>query len=175
MERITFSFCMLISFISLAMDAPLTRRRSSSGRSHTLLARHNSKANETKDCSRNLDPLVTSKSQEQSLSQDSKKSDSLPRSNSKNWIEKAGEKNRKQWIIIRARAFMSIKNIEAENDHAHLEYLSHLKYAEHFLRSEICLEITPDPLAIENLIEEEFKELKVAFNEKIASITAQKK
>ncbi|CAN5173770.1 hypothetical protein BH09DEP1_BH09DEP1_5480 [soil metagenome] len=190
MKRIILAFCILNTFIAIAMDAPI-KRSSSSGRTNTLLARHqrqsslgekvfaslNLKTDKTEDFSRNLDALVTNRrSPEQSLPQESpKSSDSLARSNLQNLIEKAGDNNRRNYIKMAGLAFEAIRNIKSVGDIAYRQYLSHLRYAEHYYFSLMSLEITKDSRAIETMAEEEFKQLKDTFNEKIASVIVQKK
>lgn len=190
MQKIIFVFCILNSVIAMTMDAPL-RRSSSSGRSGTLMARHQRhrslgdkvsatlsiKNEEITDCTNNIDTLVTARRSTTSVvPQDSQTStDSLARSNSRNLTGKAGEINRKNCALRIQLAFAAIKKIKAVNDAAHKEYLSHLKYAEHHLRSEMSLEITKDPQQLDSLVTIELQPLKDECANQMAFISGQKK
>jgi hypothetical protein len=176
MQTMIFVFFILNSFIAISMDAP-SRRSSSSGRSNTLLARHHKRNSslgqnvlcalhlKTEDCSSTIEALVTARFSEQNLSQES----------SRNLIDRAAENNRNQFTKMKLLAFGAIRNIKAENDNAHKEYLSHIKYAEHYYTSWMSLEITKDPRALDYMVQEEFEPLRETFNEKMASIVIQKK
>lgn len=190
MKRIILAFCILNSFIAIAMDAPI-RKSSSSGRANTLQVRHQRhssmgqnvlnvlhlQTDKTEDCSNNIAALVTDRrAPVQNLQDKSKKSsDGLVKSDSRDLIDRAGEKNKIDYIRMIRLAYDAIKNIKAVDDIAHQEYTSCIKYAQHYYRSWMSLAITKEPSALETMAQEEFKPLRDAFNEKMALVVAEKK
>lgn len=188
MKIIILTLCMLNCISAIAMDPPT--RRGSCGRGNSLMVRHKRhrslgekvsatllKVDNLHECSSNIDALVSTRRPTTSnVPLESQTSpDSLTRSISRNLTEKAGEINRKNCALRTQLAFAAIKNIKAENDAAHKEYLSHLKYAEYYFRSEMSLVITKDPRSLENLVDIEFKPLKDDCAKQMASIAGQKK
>ncbi len=170
------------------MDAPSRR---SSGRSGTLMARHQRnrslgdkvsvalslKNDEKTDCAFNLDELATPGEATPSslLNNPHSSTESLSSSSSRNLAEKAGENNRNNFTKLRGLAYEALRNIKSVNDDAHKKYVSNSKYAEHFYISWMSLEITKDPRALETLVDEEFKPLRDAFSERMSLIASQKK
>lgn len=188
MKRTIVLFCIFNVVIIAPMDAPSRR---SSGRSGTLMARHQRnrslgdkvsvalslKNDEKTDCAFNLDELATPGEATPSslLNNPHSSTESLSSSSSRNLAEKAGENNRNNFTKLRGLAYEALRNIKSVNDDAHKKYVSNSKYAEHFYISWMSLEITKDPRALETLVDEEFKPLRDAFSERMSLIASQKK